>query len=43
MFLYFLGPSIPFTFINLAATEKGMGVSLAGYLVSILNFASVFG
>jgi hypothetical protein len=34
---------IPFTFIILEATKKGMGASLAGYLVSILNSANVFG
>jgi MFS family permease len=38
-----LGLFIPFTFIILEATAKGMGASLAGYLVSILNAASVFG
>jgi MFS family permease len=38
-----LGLFIPFTFIILEATAKGMGESLAGYLVSILNAASVFG
>jgi MFS family permease len=38
-----LGLFIPFTFIILEATAKGMGAGLAGYLVSILNAASVFG
>jgi hypothetical protein len=43
MFIYFFGLFIPFTFIILEATEKGMGAGLAGYLVSILNGASIFG
>ena len=43
MFLYFMGLFIPFTFIILEATAKGMAASLAGYLVSILNAASIFG
>jgi hypothetical protein len=38
-----MGLFLPFTFIILEATAKGMGASLAGYLVSILNGASVFG
>jgi MFS family permease len=38
-----MGLFIPFTFIILEATAKGMGASLAGYLVSILNGASIFG
>ena len=38
-----MGLFIPFTFVILEATAKGMSASLAGYLVSILNAASVFG
>ncbi len=42
-FLYFFGLFIPFTFIILEATSKGMGAVLAGYLISILNASSIFG
>ena len=38
-----MGLFIPFTFIILEAVSKGMSVSLAGYLVSILNATSIFG
>ena len=38
-----MGLFIPFTFIVLEGVERGMSLSLAGYLVSILNAASIFG
>ena len=42
-FLFFFGMFLPFTFIILSAQQNGMGANLAGYLVSILNAASIFG
>lgn len=42
-FFIFWGMFLPFTYIILAAESYGMSTSLAQYLVSILNAASVFG
>ncbi len=42
-FLFFFGMFLPFTFIILSAEHDGMSVSLAGYLLAILNAVSVFG
>lgn len=42
-FFFFFGMFLPFTFIVLEAKYYGMSASLAGYLVSILNAASIFG
>ena len=42
-FLFFFGMFLPFTFVILSAEYNGMGANLAGYLLSILNAASIFG
>ncbi|KAL9110111.1 MAG: hypothetical protein Q9227_005305 [Pyrenula ochraceoflavens] len=42
-FLFYFGMFIPFTYIILSGTANGMSASLAGYLVPILNAASVIG
>ena len=42
-FLFFFGMFLPFTFVILSAEYHGMGASLAGYLLSILNAASIVG
>lgn len=42
-FLTILGTFLPFTFIILAAEYNGMGPTLAGYLLAILNAVSIFG
>lgn len=42
-FLFFWGMFLPFTYLPLFAQAHGMSSSLANYLVSILNAASVFG
>ncbi|ETI25195.1 hypothetical protein G647_04568 [Cladophialophora carrionii CBS 160.54] len=42
-FLTFLGLFLPFTFIILAAQERGVPDGLAKYLVAVLNAGSTFG
>ena len=42
-FLFFFGMFLPFTFVILSAQYHGMSTNLAGYLLSILNAASIFG
>jgi MFS family permease len=42
-FLFFMGMFLPINYIILEATYYGMRPSLAQYLVSILNAASLFG
>ncbi|KAI9840705.1 MAG: hypothetical protein M1838_003939 [Thelocarpon superellum] len=42
-FLFFFGLFVPFTFIILQGISVGMSADLAGYLVPILNAASLFG
>jgi nitrate/nitrite transporter NarK len=42
-FLFFMGMFLPINYIILEATYYGMSPSLAQYLVSILNAASLFG
>lgn len=42
-FLFFFGMFLPFTFVILSAQSHGMSAALAGYLLSILNAASIFG
>lgn len=42
-FFFFFGMFLPFTFIILSAEYNGMGFTLAGYLLSILNAVSIFG
>lgn len=42
-FLFFFGMFLPFTFIILSAQYHGMSANLSGYLVAILNAASVLG
>ena len=42
-FIFFFGMFLPFTFVILSAEYNGMGVTLASYLLSILNAASILG
>lgn len=42
-FLFFFGMFLPFTYIILSAEYNGMSVSLAGYLLAVLNAVSIFG
>ncbi|KAI4653494.1 hypothetical protein J4E93_001260 [Alternaria ventricosa] len=42
-FLFFMGLFIPINFIEVQAMAAGMSTSLAGYLLAILNAASIFG
>ncbi|KAK3168045.1 hypothetical protein OEA41_004491 [Lepraria neglecta] len=42
-FLFFFGMFLPFTFIILSAQYNGMSANLSGYLLAILNAASIFG
>ena len=42
-FLFFFGMFLPFTFIILSAEYNGMSANLAGYLLAVLNAASIFG
>lgn len=42
-FMFFFGIFIPFTYVILQALSIGMSPSLAMYLISILNAASLFG
>ncbi|KAF2237332.1 MFS general substrate transporter [Viridothelium virens] len=42
-FLFFLGLFLPFNFLILQGPSIGMSQNLAGYLIPILNAASVFG
>ncbi|KAH7078453.1 major facilitator superfamily domain-containing protein [Paraphoma chrysanthemicola] len=42
-FFFFLGLFIPINFIEVQAIHNGMSARLAGYLLSVLNAASIFG
>lgn len=42
-FLFFMGLFIPINFIEVQAIASGMSVRLAGYLLAVLNAASIFG
>ncbi|KAG9189696.1 hypothetical protein G6011_06564 [Alternaria panax] len=42
-FLFFMGLFIPINFIEVEAMSDGMSTSLAGYLLAVLNAASMFG
>ena len=42
-FVFFFGMFLPFTFIILSAQYNGMSANLAGYLLAVLNAASIFG
>ncbi|KAF1841859.1 MFS general substrate transporter [Cucurbitaria berberidis CBS 394.84] len=42
-FLFFFGLFIPINFIEVQAIANGMSVRLAGYLLAVLNAASIFG
>jgi MFS family permease len=42
-FLFFFGLFIPINFIEVQAIHSGMSTRLAGYLLAILNAASIFG
>ncbi|PWW74953.1 MFS general substrate transporter [Tuber magnatum] len=42
-FLFFFGMYLPFNYIVVSAKKNGMSLSLANYLVSILNGTSIFG
>ncbi|KAI4670392.1 uncharacterized protein J4E79_000673 [Alternaria viburni] len=42
-FLFFMGLFIPINFIEVQAMAAGMSTTLAGYLLAILNAASIFG
>jgi MFS family permease len=42
-FLFFFGLFIPINFIEVQAIHNGMSTGLAGYLLAILNAASIFG
>lgn len=42
-FLFFMGLFIPINFIEVQAIADGMSVRLAGYLLAVLNAASIFG
>ncbi|OAL06079.1 MFS general substrate transporter [Phaeosphaeriaceae sp. SRC1lsM3a] len=42
-FLFFMGLFIPINFIEVEAIHGGMSTRLAGYLLAILNAASIFG
>lgn len=42
-FLFFMGLFIPINFIEVEAIHSGMSTRLAGYLLAILNAASIFG
>ncbi|KAG0642823.1 major facilitator superfamily domain-containing protein [Tuber brumale] len=42
-FLFFFGMFLPFNYIVVSARRNGMSISLANYLVSILNGTSIFG
>lgn len=42
-FIFFFGMFLPFTFVILSAEYNGMSANLAGYLLAVLNAASIFG
>ncbi|KAF2476190.1 MFS general substrate transporter [Lindgomyces ingoldianus] len=42
-FLFFMGLFIPINFVEVQALANGMSFHLAGYLIPILNAASIFG
>ncbi|KAF1958903.1 MFS general substrate transporter [Byssothecium circinans] len=42
-FLFFFGLFIPINYIEVQAMASGMSIRLAGYLLAILNAASIFG
>jgi MFS family permease len=42
-FLFFFGLFIPINFIEVQAIHHGMSTRLAGYLLAVLNAASIFG
>lgn len=42
-FLFFMGLFIPINFIEVIAIHNGMSIRLAGYLLAVLNAASIFG
>ncbi|KAF2867896.1 major facilitator superfamily domain-containing protein [Massariosphaeria phaeospora] len=42
-FFFFMGLFIPINFIEVQALASGMSIRLAGYLLAILNTASIFG
>jgi MFS family permease len=42
-FLFFFGVFIPINFIEVEAIHSGMSTRLAGYLLAVLNAASIFG
>ncbi|KAJ4374017.1 hypothetical protein N0V83_002756 [Neocucurbitaria cava] len=42
-FLFFMGLFIPINFIEVQAISDGMSFRLAGYLLAVLNAASIFG
>ncbi|CUS08116.1 unnamed protein product [Tuber aestivum] len=42
-FLFFFGMYLPFNYIVVSAKRNGMSISMANYLVSILNGTSIFG
>jgi MFS family permease len=43
IFFYTYGIYLPFNFVTLQAQQLGMSAQLAGYLLAILNAASIFG
>jgi MFS family permease len=42
-FMFFFGSFLPFNFVILQAQADGMSANLSGYLLSMLNAASIFG
>ncbi|KAH8151566.1 uncharacterized protein LAJ45_04187 [Morchella importuna] len=42
-FFFFFGMFLPFNYIVVSAKQNGMSTTLANYMVSVLNAASVFG